>query len=71
MTARRQVVIDMYNEEIEAMYQAVEESAQAHIKVPETWTIEVIRDFVRSNVTNVLQKPMLDNDDLFQHGCDR
>jgi hypothetical protein len=68
---RRQVTLDLYTAEIEAVYASVEESTQTDIAAPVEWTPELARDFVRKVVHSVLNTPVSDQDDFFQHGCDR
>lgn len=70
-TPRRQVVIKMYEQEIEALYQAVEQSSQNNIPAPMNWTADEILDFVRKAVISVLNKEIVDEDDIFVHGGDR
>lgn len=71
LTARRQAVIDDYAEEIQALYDAAEESTQAAGTPPSSWTIETSLDFVRSVIRSVLKVEVSDDDDIFQHSCDR
>lgn len=71
LTPRRHVVVKMYTEEIEALYNAVEESSQGDIQAPTEWTEEATKEFVRKNVWNVMRKEVSDDVDIFQHGCDR
>jgi hypothetical protein len=71
MTARRQAVIVDYGQEIEAVYKAVEDSAQAFTKLPTAWTSESSLEFARSLIQNVLKEKVSDDDDIFQHSCDR
>ena len=70
-TARRQAVINDYEPEIEALYNTVAESTQASIPAPEVWDIVATTDFVRDVVRKVLRTPITNEDDLFDHGCDR
>ncbi|EIN05387.1 acetyl-CoA synthetase-like protein [Punctularia strigosozonata HHB-11173 SS5] len=69
-TIRRQVTLQEYQEEIEALYASVEESTQADIPAPVEWTLDLTKDFVRKVVNSVLTMPVQDENDLFQHGCD-
>ena len=71
MTPRRQTIISLYTNEIEAAYNAVEESAQAELSGPSSWTEEATRDFVRSNVKAVLRQNIPDNESIFEYGGDR
>lgn len=70
-TARRQTIINDYAGEIEAAYHAVTESTQSTVPPPAAWDSVAILDFVRSVVTSVLGNSTNDNEDIFQHGCDR
>ncbi|KAF9785316.1 hypothetical protein BJ322DRAFT_1020862 [Thelephora terrestris] len=63
LTARRQAVIAEYEPEIDALYDAVDESAQAVKYFPRTWTEE-------NSLGNVLNVPVEEDDDNFQHSCD-
>lgn len=71
LTARRQTVIIDYESEIDALYEAVEESTQAAGKIPLSWTSETSLSFVRSVIGSVLKVSIADDDDIFQHSCDR
>ncbi|KAI0070731.1 acetyl-CoA synthetase-like protein, partial [Panus rudis PR-1116 ss-1] len=69
-TARRQAIINDYEQEIEALYAAVAETIQADIAPPTSWTDSSTLGFVRQVVHRVLKHPLGDDDDLFQNGCD-
>ncbi|KAF8200278.1 hypothetical protein BJ912DRAFT_1020035 [Pholiota molesta] len=69
-TARRQAIIKQYEDEIEAVYNAVEATTQANIPLPEEWNIISTTSFVRAVVNGVLVRYVQDDDDIFQHGCD-
>ncbi|KAH9931804.1 uncharacterized protein B0H18DRAFT_1093226 [Fomitopsis serialis] len=69
-TARRQAVINDHEEEIENLYRVVEETTQSSIPPPEQWDFKTVTDFVRAVVGKVLVRPVKDDDDLFEHGCD-
>lgn len=71
MTARRQAIIIDYEPEIEALYATVEETTRAIIDFPDSWTLETSLEFTRKLVGSVLTKKVSDEEDLFQHGCDR
>ena len=70
-TPRRQALINEYEPEINALYDAVDESTQADLAPPATWSEENAKDFVHAVVSRVLDHPVTDNVDLFQSGCDR
>ncbi|KAK0461852.1 uncharacterized protein EV420DRAFT_1665230 [Desarmillaria tabescens] len=70
-TARRQAILDDYSEEITAVYKTVEESTQANIPPPLEWDDISTKEFVRTVVFQVLSHSISEDDDLFQHGCDR
>ncbi|KAH9934352.1 uncharacterized protein B0H18DRAFT_556620 [Fomitopsis serialis] len=69
-TARRQAVIDDYADEINVVYNKVEESTQSSIPPPSQWDILTTLDFVRAVINKVLVHRVEDDDDVFQHGCD-
>jgi len=71
LTARRQAVIAEYEPEIDALYDAVDETAQAVKYFPDEWTEESSLEFARNLINGVLKIPVKDGDDIFQHGCDR
>ncbi|KAJ3846639.1 acetyl-CoA synthetase-like protein [Lentinula lateritia] len=70
-TARRLSILENYKDEISNLYSQVAESTQATIPAPLAWSHEESRVFVRAVVNHVLGHNVLDEDDLFQHGCDR
>ncbi|KAF9459676.1 hypothetical protein BDZ94DRAFT_1284298 [Collybia nuda] len=69
-TPRRHVVLDAYAGEIEAAYDAVEQSSQVHLQPPSTFTPEATLLFIRRALAEVMPKVPADGDDIFQHGCD-
>ncbi|KAJ7206143.1 hypothetical protein B0H12DRAFT_1243356 [Mycena haematopus] len=69
-TPRRQAVLDLYAEEIRAVYEAVDESSQTHLTAPQDYSFQASLDFVRRVVAEVMREMPGDDDDLFQHGCD-
>lgn len=71
LTARRQGIIAEYEPEIDALYDAVEETAQVVKHFPKEWTEQTSLEFVRTLVGGILKVPVEDNDDIFQHSCDR
>ena len=68
---RRQAMITLYEPEIDALYDAVDESAQSELTPPSTWDYASAKTFVRTVVTRVLEHHVGDQDDLFHSGCDR
>ncbi|KAI0926228.1 putative NRPS-like protein biosynthetic cluster [Taiwanofungus camphoratus] len=69
-TVRRGVTLEDYKDEIDALYNAVEESAQSNIPPPARWDIGSATDFVRAVLGKVMVHAVQDGDDIFQHGCD-
>ncbi|KAG5729986.1 Linear gramicidin synthase subunit D [Termitomyces sp. T112] len=70
-TPRRHVILDSYEEEIDTIYQAIEESSQTDIPIPTHFDEHTSLEFVRKAVENVLTSRLLsDDDDFFQNGCD-
>jgi len=71
LTPRRQAVLADYELEIDALYDAVGETSQAVKYFPKEWTEESSLEFARNLIANVLKVPVKDDDDIFQHSCDR
>ena len=70
-TARRQAVINDYEDEINTLYDTVAESTQSSIPTPDVWDLVATTDFVRDVVGKVMRRPVTDDGDLFENGCDR
>ena len=73
-TVRRQACIDEYEAEINAAYDAFEESSQADMDPPAAWDLDGIKDFVKRVVSKVMgetTKQLADESDLFELGLDR
>lgn len=70
-TPRRHAIIKDYSPEIDALYANVAESTQASIPSPGEWNMEETVSFIRTVVNNVLEHPIQDPQDIFEHGCDR
>ena len=71
LTARRQAIIKDYAEEIERLYESVDESTQPDVIPPPNWDLVHALHFVRTVVNTVLNVTPGDDDDIFQCGCDR
>jgi len=71
LTARRQAIIAEYEPEIDALYDAVDETAQTFKYFPKEWTEQSSLEFARNPIANVLKVPVKDDDDIFQRSCDR
>jgi hypothetical protein len=70
-TPRRQAILNDYKTEIEALYETVDETAQPQVPLPANWSNSNALEFIRATVSNVMNRDVGDEDDLFQHGCDR
>ena len=70
-TVRRQAVISDYADEIDSVYTVVQKSTQPHISLPEEWTQANVLKFVQTVIFEVLKRAVGDQDDIFEHGCDR
>ncbi|KLO12999.1 acetyl-CoA synthetase-like protein [Schizopora paradoxa] len=68
--ARRHPSIAMYNEEIETVYKAVEESSLVDIPTPASWELAEATEFIRSIVARVMKVDLPDDADFVEHGCD-
>ena len=71
MTARRQAILKDYDEEINALYDVVEQTSQVDIPIPAEWTPSKSLDYMRHVVHKVMTQNVADEVDIFQHGCDR
>ncbi|KAI0332229.1 acetyl-CoA synthetase-like protein [Cubamyces sp. BRFM 1775] len=69
-TPRRNVILGMYHDEIEALYKQVEDSAQGDLEPPATWDEEGTRAFVRAVVEHTLRRSIADDADIFRNGGD-
>lgn len=70
-TVRRQAIIADYEDEIDALYAAVQETTQPHISPPPEWSQANTISFIRIVVAEALKREISDDDDLFENGCDR
>ncbi|KAH7912516.1 hypothetical protein BJ138DRAFT_785575 [Hygrophoropsis aurantiaca] len=69
-TPQRHACLVAYEEEIEALYAAVQESSQPELVPPTQWTADSTLHFVRNVVEKVVLASLTDDTDLFQVGCD-
>ncbi|KDQ07667.1 hypothetical protein BOTBODRAFT_166803 [Botryobasidium botryosum FD-172 SS1] len=67
---KKQISINLYSAEIEALYVAVEDSSQTDIEPPASWAYTDTLIFVRKVVNKVLGHVLQDDDDIFQSGGD-
>jgi hypothetical protein len=70
-TPRRQAILHDYKTEIETLYATVDETAQLQVPLLANWSYNNTLEFVRTTVSNVMNQSVGDEDDFFQHGCDR
>ncbi|KAI9464124.1 acetyl-CoA synthetase-like protein [Lactarius psammicola] len=70
MTARRQAILKEYDNEINALYDVVEQTSQVDIPPPSEWTPSQSLDYMRRIVHKVMTQKVADSIDVFQHGCD-
>jgi hypothetical protein len=71
MTPRRQAILKDYDEDINALYDNVEQTAQVDIPLPIVWTLSQSLEYVRHVTHNVMTQKVPDGVDIFEHGCDR
>ena len=69
-TARRNVCLAHYEDEIEAIYSAAD-SPEDGLQRPAIWTPESTLEFVRAIVEVALERKVEENAELFSIGCDR
>ena len=67
---RRGVILDQYSNEIEALYQQVETSAQGEFASPAAWDEARTLGFVRAVVHHTLHRAIADDADIFRNGGD-
>ncbi|CDO73877.1 hypothetical protein BN946_scf185016.g34 [Trametes cinnabarina] len=67
---RRKIILDKYHDEIEALYQEVENSSQNDLKPPEVWDQEGTRVFIRTVIERTLRRSIADEADIFRNGGD-
>ena len=70
-TARRQAILSDYAVEIERGYKAIEEPSVTEIPIPTSYSMQECLVFVRKTTSEVFSTQLGDNDDFFQHGCNR
>ncbi|KAJ6555930.1 hypothetical protein B0H19DRAFT_1210704 [Mycena capillaripes] len=70
MTVRREAVIAEYEEEVEILYNMVDESTTLNIPPLANWRADSVRNFVRTAIFRVLNTRVGDEDDIFQHRWD-
>ena len=68
---KRRTIVPEYQAEIDALYDAVDETTQADLRPPQTWTYINAKQFVSAVIERVLDRPLGEHDDLFQNSCDR
>ena len=68
---RRVAVLKDYEEEINTLYAAVDASTQVDTPYPKQWRVYEATEFVRSCVCEIMGGEVPEENDLFQHGCDR
>lgn len=69
-TPRRHTVIKNYEQEIQALYDAVKVSPQTDIPAPHKWDRSSVQDFTREVVQEVMDMDLPDDTDFFGQGCD-
>ncbi|KAK0190677.1 hypothetical protein F5146DRAFT_564151 [Armillaria mellea] len=69
-TAKNTVSLNDYGAEIETLYKTVDDNAQAGMLPPLEWDGTSTHESVRNVVSQTLLRPIPDNADLFQYGCD-
>ncbi|KAF9812923.1 hypothetical protein IEO21_05878 [Rhodonia placenta] len=69
-TVRRAPAIKDYEEEINALYDAVDSSSQSAMEPPAHWDDKSAASFIRTVVEKLVAVLLKDEDDIFQHGCD-
>lgn len=68
-TPRRGKILADYEEEIEAIYSALENMSE--VEPPSDWSPENSLQFVTAVVEGILKHGLKPSEDMFEHGCDR
>ncbi|KAI0033029.1 acetyl-CoA synthetase-like protein [Vararia minispora EC-137] len=68
MTPRKKAIVRDYEHEINALYDAVAETSQIEVDVPESWDRETALRFVREIVSKTMKEAVGDDENLFAHG---
>ena len=69
---RRRICLEDYKEEVDGTYKHNEGYALGHIPLPLSANEPSVAAYVREVVLEAMKVPYIgDEDDLFQHGCDR
>ncbi|TFK94521.1 acetyl-CoA synthetase-like protein [Polyporus arcularius HHB13444] len=67
---RRNIILQEYHDEIEALYKQVEESAQSEFAPPIQWDEASTLEFVRTIVESTLHRSLPNDADIFRNGGD-
>ncbi|SJK98376.1 uncharacterized protein ARMOST_01641 [Armillaria ostoyae] len=67
--SRRLPVIQDYEDEVQALYDAVEDNILTDIPPPCEWNATSTVGFIRAVVRHILKRSLSDEDDLFEYGC--
>ncbi|KAL7284715.1 hypothetical protein ACG7TL_002021 [Trametes sanguinea] len=67
---RRKVIIANYEDEIEALYKQVKDSTHRDFHPPTSWDEQNTLEFIRAVVHDTLRRPVADDADIYQSGCD-
>lgn len=69
---QRKRAIELYEEEIEKMYSAIEKAKGSDdIVPPKSWTAEDLGPWLRASVEELLEHPVECDSDIFNQGADR
>ena len=68
---RRNIIMQEYHDEIEALYKEVENSSQSGFASPASWDPSSTLAFVRTVVQRTLRRSITDDADIFRNGGDR
>ncbi|CCM01516.1 uncharacterized protein FIBRA_03572 [Fibroporia radiculosa] len=69
-TSRRAIILSQYAEEIDALYDSVDDTMQKDVSPPASWDLESIAEFVERTINGVLRVSVTRDADIFVHGCD-
>ncbi len=70
-TPRRTAILEAYEEEIETLYQNLDQMLPTDVVIPREWSLKNTTTLIRDIVRVILERDIADNDDIFVAGGDR
>ena len=70
-TPRRAAILEAYEEEIETLYQNLDQMLPTDVVIPREWSLKSTTTLIRDIVRVILERDIADTDDIFVAGGDR